>query len=74
MCVCPACPHLGHGHLGPLVDELHHIVGLALVRGYEEALGQRHDLSGILLAHGALAAGAALRLGCRRRFLPPGCL
>lgn len=43
--------HLGDGYFCTLVDELHHIVGLALVRRYEEALGECEDLSGILLAH-----------------------
>ncbi|AWP19642.1 Hypothetical protein SMAX5B_019419 [Scophthalmus maximus] len=52
-------PHSGpHTHLGDcyfraLVDKLDDIVGLSLVRSYEEALGECEDLSRILLAHEA---------------------
>lgn len=45
--------HLGDGYFGALVDELDHILGLPLVRRYEEALGECEDLSRILLAHEA---------------------
>ena len=45
--------HLGDSYFCALVYELHHIVSLALVRSYEEALGKCEDLSRILLAHEA---------------------
>lgn len=45
--------HLGDCYFCTLVDKLDHIVSLALVRSYQEALGECEDLSRILLAHEA---------------------
>lgn len=45
--------HLGDGNLGALVDQLHHIVGLALVRRYQETFGECTNRCRILLAHEA---------------------
>ncbi|TNN36906.1 hypothetical protein EYF80_052938 [Liparis tanakae] len=54
--------YLGDGYFGALVDELHHVVGVALVRRHEEALGEREDLSRVPLAHGS---GGRRRRGTR---------
>lgn len=43
--------HLGNGYLGPFVDELNHMISLALVRGYEETLREGSHRWCILLAH-----------------------
>lgn len=43
--------HLGNGYLGPFVDELHHMISLALVRGYEETLREGSHRWCIQLAH-----------------------
>lgn len=54
VCQCSgSSTHLCDRYFGAFVDELDHTVRLALVRGYEETLGQREDRSGILLAHEA---------------------
>lgn len=57
MCPRPSAArtHLGDGHLRPFVDELDYTVRSALVRRYEEVLGERQNLSSILLAHEAAA-------------------
>lgn len=45
--------HLGDGYLGALVDQLHHIVDLALLRCYQETLRECTHRCRILLAHEA---------------------
>lgn len=43
--------HLSGGYFGPFIDELDHMIGSALVRGYEETLGECSHRWSILLAH-----------------------
>lgn len=47
------CTHLGDSHLSPFVYKLDYIVSLSFVWCYEEVLGERENLSSILLAHEA---------------------